>query len=249
MVQERIQAALAHPGNQAPGLQEELIGTLKRYAELGIIDPTTGRAVEPIGFSELGLAAEWHCQVNRLVELGYHTELGMSAEDYAASLPKFEKQPSEYVGRLDMPMVVETRIGYVRQAELAGITVDPYLIDNAENTKPVSPKSSTPEKPYAGWFNKWGQRFAEPIAPTDAVEQLRDDEVGNGRLEGVTIQIHRPEYNQEGKFFDLIGEKVESDYVPCLDRWNDRPGLDAYWSDSALDGFRPSVRGSQIVTG
>ncbi len=246
MVHERIQAALAHPGNQDPQRQQALSSALNQFAELGIIDSTTDEVVRP---AEFDLTAEWQRQINRFVELGYHTELGISAEDYAASLPKFEAQPAEYVGRLDMPLVVETRIGYQRQAELAGITVDPYLIGNAENTKPVSPKSATPEKPYAGWFNKWGQRFADPIAPRDAIGQLREDEVGNGRLEGVTIQIQHPEFNQDRQYFDLIGENVGSDGVPCLGRWNGRPELSAYWGDYATGDFRPSVRGSQIVTG
>lgn len=199
--------------------------------------------------AELDLTAECQRQSQKLIELGFHQELGLTETEYLNSLPKFEPQPKEYLGRFDIPLLVEGRIPWEKQAQLAGIDLSEYLRARISETHPYNESSKTPEDvPYAGWFNSWGQRFVEKIAPRDAINQLTSDEYGAGPYEGIAHQIMHPEFTRSGKYFDLIGYQVGSGRVPCLRRWGGGPGLGAGWGGHADGGFRPLVRGSKIVT-
>ncbi|KKR78075.1 MAG: hypothetical protein UU23_C0004G0057 [Candidatus Curtissbacteria bacterium GW2011_GWA1_40_9] len=255
MVMERIRAAGKDLKNHGPLQQKglELIKHIMRTHK--IKDP--GPKEQPARKSskaenrqpiELNLAAEWQRQASRFVELGYHSELGLTEAAYLESLPRFKRQPKEYRGRFDAPMLVEVRIPWEKQAQLAGIDVSEYLVARIDQTNPCDERSETPEVPYAGWFSKWGQEFPNKIKPFDARNQLAADAVGGSPFEGVAQQVHHPEVTEGGKYFDLIGYKVGSDYVPCLDRWYGRPELDAHWGDGAYGYFRPLVRGKKIVT-
>lgn len=200
---------------------------------------------------ELDLEVEWQRQASNYIKLGYHTELGLTEQAYLASLPKFEPQPEEYEGNFDRPLLVEKRIPWEKQAELAGIELSEYLRSNLAKTQRWgSSHSKAPEdKPYTGWFNKWGQRFVNKIRPIDAIVQLTADEVGGDLFEGVAQEIHHPEDTANGRYFDLIGYQVESDDVVDLDRWRGGPRLNARWGGNANGGWRPLVRGSKIGTG
>lgn len=198
---------------------------------------------------ELNLEDEWQRQSQRFVGLGYHEELGLTEEAYLASLPKFEPQPEDYRGRFDVPLLVETRNPWEKQAQIAGINVSDYLRSMVNETRPWNDGSRAPDAAYTGWFNNWGQRFIDKIAPFDARKQLKQDECGGGPFEGIAMQVAHPELNRSDKCFDLIGYSVGSDGVPDLGRWDDGPELDADWGGSAGGDFRPLVRGSKIVTG
>jgi len=199
---------------------------------------------------ELNLDEEWQRQSARFVELGYHTELKIKDGEYLDSLPRFGTQPEEYKGRFDLPLIVETRIPWPKQAELAGIGVSDYLRARIDQTSPWQGNNQeTPDAAYSGWFNNWNQRFTRRIPPFDARKKLAADEVGAGPLEGITLQVVHPELTKDGKYFDLIGYQVGSGLVPSLSYWDDRPRLGAHWGDDAHGDFRPLVRGSKVVTG
>lgn len=199
---------------------------------------------------ELDLGFEWQRQASRYTKLGYHAELNLTEEDYLTSLPKFEPQPQEYKGKFDIPLLVETRIPWKKQAELSGIVISDYLLSRMNETGEWDGNpSKTPSVPYSGYFNSWGQRFTQKISPFDARKKLTKDECGAGPHEGIAMQVAHPEFTQGGKYFDLIGYRVGSDSVVCLDHWNGRPRLDADWGDSANPHYRPLVHGSKIVTG
>ena len=228
----------------------------KRHPEFGDIalpeaQPAkkSSRTKEAPVLAELYLQAEWQRQSQRFVRLGYHIDLGLTEEAYLASLPKFEPQPEEYKGRFDVPLLVETRSPWEKQAQNASINVSDYLRSMVNETRPWNDGSRAPDSAYTGWFNNWGQRFIEKIAPFDARKQLKKDELGGGPFEGIAIQIAHPEIARSGKYFDLIGYNVESDGVPYLRHWVGGPRLDADWGDVAAGSFRPLVRGSKIVTG
>ncbi|GEM_PF-6366719 len=203
--------------------------------------------------SELDLVAEWQRQSSRFIELGFHKELGHADTDegkmaYLDSLPKFAPQPENYAERFDVPLLVERRIHWERQAQLGGIAISDYLRERIDRITPFA-ADSQPEGAYTGWFSAWGQLFESKIGPFDARKQLADDELGGGLLEGVAMQLAHPEYNQNNQYFDLIGDQVESGDVPYLNHWDGGPGLNALWSGDASVYFRPLVRGSKIVTG
>lgn len=214
------------------------------------------KGLEAIYTSEEFLSAEWQRQGQNFLRLGFHTEIGYEdtnegRQEYLDSLPKFEPQSEEYRGTFDKPLLVEKRIPWEKQAELAGIDISDNLRANLDQTQRwEGSHSNAPEdKPYSGWFNNWGQRFVDKIRPIDARDQLTTDEIGGDPFEGIAQEIHHPEDSANGRYFDLIDYGVGSDVVVFLDRWVGRPRLDAGWDDFADDYFRPLVRGSKIVTG
>ena len=66
-------------------------------------------------------AEEREVQIDLLCRYGFHKELGLSAQDYAATIPAFSVQPEEYKNRFDGQLVVEGRIPLPRQHQLANI--------------------------------------------------------------------------------------------------------------------------------
>lgn len=204
--------------------------------------------------AELNLDNEWQRQSQNFLELGFHVETGFEdtgegKQAYLDSLPKFEPQPENYRNRFNVPLLVETKIPWEKQAQFAGIVISDYLVSRMNEIKPHDDRSKTPDTPYTGWFNRWGERFTRRITPTDARKELTLDEIGGGPYEGVAMQVAHPEITRSGKYFDLIGYDVGSGSIPCLDRWGGVPGLGAGGSGSADGFFRPLVRGSKIVTG
>ena len=218
--------------------------------------PNMERRLRELG--ELGLNAEWQRQGQNFLDLGFHIEGGFPDTDegkqaFLDCLPKFEPQPQEYKGRIDVPLIViGKKIPWERQAQLAAIAISDYLEEIiAQTVEWEDNQSKTPDViAYAGWFSSWGQRFTEKISPFDAQKQLRQDEVGAGPYEGIAMQVHHPEFLRDGKYFDLIGYNVGSESVMDLIRgWRGGPVLDAAWGGRAFPDFRPLVRGSKIVTG
>lgn len=196
------------------------------------------------------LEAEWERQVNIYLDREFHKypSVKISSGKFKDSMPRFSPQPETYRGRLDLPLLVVTSIPWQEEAQLADIAVSDYLKSMASETQPFNEQSQTPNNPYTGWFNSWGQRFTKKIAPFEARKELAADEIGAGPHEGIAIQLTHPEFTKNEKYFDLIGFAVESGHVLYLDDWRGRPGLDAPWGDYAHDRFRPLVRGSEIVT-
>lgn len=245
-----IERELKKTGDPRDNERAAIIAAMHKARENDIPLPVAKNSrSEVLAAPELNLEAEWQRQANRYVELGYHRKLGLTEEAYLASLPKFEPQPEDYRGKFDVTLLVETRIPWERQAQLAVISAFDYLRERINQTRPWDGRSKTPETPYTGWFNGWGQRFPDKITPFDARKQLTQDEIGAGPFEGIALQITHPELTRSGKYFDLIGYQVESGRVPCLHRWHGRPRLGAGWGGDAHVDFRPLVRGSKIVTG
>ena len=258
MVMERLDAAGKHPENQDPTKQFAIAQAKRLLRDAKVKDPgpkeqlakKSSRTKETPAPTELNLETEWQRQAFNYVEHGYHTELGLTEEAYLASLPKFEPQPEEYRGKFDVPLLVETRIPWPRQAELAGIAISDYLRLKLNETRQwEGSRSKTPDVAYTGWFNNWGQRFTEKISPFDARNQLASDECEGSPFDGIAQRVHHPEVTRSGKYFDLISHNVGPGHVPCLGAWFGGLGLYAYWGGNAYPGFRPLVRGSKIVIG
>ena len=209
-------------------------------------NPTSAPELQP--WTELDLDAEWQRQAQAYVKLGYHTKKGMTEEAYLDSLPKFQPQPEKYIGRLNLPLLVEKGVPWEQQAQLAGIVLSRNLKSQVDLTHPRDDRAKTPDFPYTGWFNIWGLRFTEKIEPIYAINQLAEDECGGGPFEGVAIQIAHPELTRNRKYYDLIGYTVGFEYVPSLDFWDGGPRLHASWRSSAQDDYRPLIHGDKIAT-
>jgi hypothetical protein len=210
---------------------------------------------------QLDLDAEWSSSVAHFLRVGFHTELGLTEEEYVASLPPIGPIPEEYVGRFSVPLVVETRLGWPQQCALAGVNISGYLrVLGFNDPVPASLASTVPHDPYSGWFCGWDERFPDPIAPSDAREQLASDELGANCHEAVTLTLVRPELNLTGHFIDAIGyifppvaigELASASAIertPGIVRWRNRPEFGCNLHPTEFPHFRPLVRGRQIVT-
>lgn len=91
------------------------------------------------------LQAEWNRQTERLILLGFHSELGMTDEDYRNTFPNFLLPPDTYKGLfLETPLVVDPRVPLKKQLTLAftGSYIDTDHITNI---------TDVPDKPYTIW--------------------------------------------------------------------------------------------------
>lgn len=203
------------------------------------------------------LDLRWRRITDAYVAAGFADRLGMTAQDYVATLPAFPAQPDEYRGRLDLPMVVETRVPWREQADLLGVA----LSSGSRNFEyePVDDRSHAPDGAYAAWFTGWAQRFPDPIAPADARAQLAGDEVGGTVFDLLAAQVAQPELSEAARFFEAIGQVAHGmshdDFmsdrsvprVPCMYHWRGRPEIGANLHPIAFSIFRPLVRGTRIA--
>lgn len=192
-------------------------------------------------YPEISLEEEWHRQVQGLVKLGFHTELGLTEEKYLESLPKFTPQPESFKGRLDTPVLVEKRISPKRQSELAGIF---YSLDglNVGDWDKDPKKYKTPDSTYAVWTDE-GARFMDRRVQ-DVREELASDERGGTESDGIALYIAKTNILRT-RFLDLPGTSVESDRAACLDLWSGRPGLNDNFVVIATPRFGSLVCGRQ----
>jgi len=218
--------------------------------------PAPQRGVHPSQEGEVDLDTEWRRQVDRLVDAGFAAELGLGAEEYAASLPRFGPQPAEYRGRFDAPVLVETRIPWQRQYELTGIRVSPFMAFFPEAV-PWHPDSAHRDVPYAAWFTKWGRRFPGPTSPDDARADLAADEVGANLQEVGAVAHAFPELIASARFLDAIGYVFPAaeigggvpfdaiERTPGICRWRGRPEFACNLYPLAFSVFRPLIRGRE----
>ncbi|WP_236794761.1 hypothetical protein [Amycolatopsis sp. GM8] len=217
------------------------------------LGPTPEHAGLPDG---LDLDREWQRLTALYVTFGYHTELGLSAEEYLRSLPRLLPQPAAYRGRFDIPLVIETRIPWARQAALAGVR----FVARTSDYAPVDDRSRMPEILYSAWYTVWGRRFPEPVSPADARAGLGDGEIGGNVVELVAMAAAHPEISRGGRFFDAIGyqlpyleAKEDLTYVqelrtPCTYYWRGAPEIGANIHPRAFSLFRPLARGGKVGT-
>lgn len=204
------------------------------------------------------LGRERERQVEGFLALGYHRRLDMSAAEYAASLPRLSDQPAGYAHRFDVPLLVETRLDWRTQTQLAGIAIGGGRLHL--DYVSVDERSAIPAEPYAAWFTWWGGRFPSAVAPDDARALLADDEVGASMNELVAMQVAHPGLNEAGRFFEPIGAVLDGTFATgltgfdddvlrtaCLYRWRGRPEVGANLHPKAIGVCRPLVRGAAVT--
>lgn len=192
-------------------------------------------------YPEISLEGEWQRQAQGLVNLGFHSELGLTEEEYLESLPKFTSQPDSFKGRLDTPVLVETRISPKRQSELAGIQ---YFLDGLDvKDWDKDPKSyTTPKTPYSIWLEDGKRNLNKK--PEDIRKKLKGDERGGTEFDGIALYMSNPKI-LEHHFLDLPGTSVGSGYAPFLRLWSGGPELGDSFVDIAGPGFGSVVCGRQ----
>lgn len=151
---------------------------------------------------------EWNRQTNNYLTLGFHTELGMTAQDYLNSLPKFGSMPrvhiDNYLGFYDS-LLVETRIPVRRQFELAGISYTTEEIVEGAFDYPYK----SPSKPYTVWTQSAPYEIPFVDHSRDnpkSVEEVRQQIRHSGEYRGATLV--------EGAAFIInYGVKIRSQFL------------------------------------
>lgn len=177
------------------------------------ISPPAIRPPEiPVG--AVNLAAEYERQSRRYIELGFHTELGLSEKDYLASLPKLEPQPENFCGRFDISVLVDPRVSIERQCELAGINCSDYKQSLAKGSMfiydwPEDPQAyRTPAGPYLTWVHD-GTRNLDKNAKSVRLN-LAGDERGGTIFDGIALYIAHPQIlGEHTPELELPGSQVE----------------------------------------
>lgn len=203
--------------------------------------------------------AVWLDLHGRLVQAylaaGFPRLLGLSEEQYVAGLPPVPDQPTDYRGRLDVPVLVDPRIPWREQATLLGVRVSNH--SRRFVFEHVAPET-VPRDPYIGWFNSWGTRFPDPVSSIEARSQLAADECGSTATELLAVHAALPDLARTTRYFEAIGEVKTSPTSTditnrspgrclCLYVWRGGPEVGSNQHPIPYSMFRPLVRGSHVT--
>lgn len=203
--------------------------------------PENGRKTE-----KTTLEAEWQRQANRFVELGFHKELivdgrrvELTVQEYLKSLPRFESQPKEFRGRLNTPLLVETRIPIEKQMKLARIR---YFLEalNKGDWSEDPQGYETPKLPYTTWTDEGARFMGRKVE--DVRRELVPDERGGTEFDAVALYIAKPDVLKT-RSLDLPGTAVGSDDAAYLALWYGQPELDYDFVGNASPAFGSLVCG------
>lgn len=163
--------------------------------------------------SVIDLSKEWERQAGKYVQLGFHTELGLTEEAYCASLPKFEIQPETFVGRFDIPVLVETRVSPNRQAELVGFIYHlggKRVVDWKQDPKTYK----TPKAAYTVWMQDGKKNLNKSVR--EVRKAFAPDERGATLHDGIAFVIVNPPDEYKSHAIDLPGTSIDSGDAPVL---------------------------------
>lgn len=205
-----------------------------------------------IGFTDVGgvgqsMAATqateslWNMQIERLLRLGFHEALGMSEEDYRASMPSFRSQPEKSKGRFDIPILVDPRVMLKTQLQRQKILISRDIPegDLVKLALGESQRPDIPREPYQIWLNAnlrsyykmpneldWDEQALTPIEGLAVLREIPDI---LGRLLGSSmllsnsliqkgeriycLTLEHPRYYSRTGAFGTIGEITDTEKV------------------------------------
>lgn len=149
-------------------------------------------------------------QVDRYIALGFHEEVykNLPVQEAEAkyradfTLPPEAAQPGEYVGRFDIPLVVEPRISLRKKYKLAkklkdmnldSITTEWETSKIDKSTGKIIDQTDHPtDRPYL-IFTCDGKKY-RGSSVEKALERFKDDEVGITQLELTDLFLQSPKY-------------------------------------------------------
>lgn len=167
---------------QTQGLKQRILGGALR---IGF------KAVKALGFRDIPLDREErfeqvksprNAQIERLLALGFHAELGMTEEQYVASMPSLQPQPERFKGRFDLPVLVDPRVSLSKQLRMHGVRTDLTEAQLAQLSFAMLKSGNNIQEPYYIWveeavtyinfgFLSWDE---EPINAIEALALLRE---------------------------------------------------------------------------
>lgn len=235
---QHIENELRRTGRQALAVIAGIRKSLSNAAAVAEDQTTKTEAIKI--YPEISLEEEWNRQAQNLAGL-FAKELKFEThEEYIATLPKFEPQPDEYRGRLDIPVIVETRVPLRRMLELSGI-VSYFDVDSIEDWEKGD--FETPEAPYLTWLNDGYSNLNESVSKVR--ESLKADERGGNIHDGIALYLRDPQILDE-YYWDLPGSQVGSDRAPSLARWRGQTRLSRYFVDAEVPFYGSVVAGKKL---
>lgn len=196
------------------------------------------------GSPEEFLLQEWKRQAQKLAGI-FAREIGQTTEEYIAKLPKFDLQPEEYKGRLDIPVIVETRFALSGMLELLGI----YPKMNVNGIKDWEKgQFTTPEMPYVTWANDGSPDLNR--SANEVRRYLKSDERGGTVYDGIAL------YVRDSSFLDRYSlvfpgsqvGSIKNNELPELLRGGGvyKPRLYSEKADDKASGVAPIIAGRKI---
>lgn len=167
----------------------------------GLTDITTETTDIPLNKE----GQNWSEQVERLIGLGFHAELGMSEDEYRITIPAFQPQPAKFKGRFDFPVLIDPRVSLQRQLELHKVVYHQITEANLSHLSMREfAKQHIPKEPYQLWVKvelrpcKAVHRAGRLEART--VGAFTYDERGLTAIEGLTLLRESPNILYNGFF-------------------------------------------------
>lgn len=182
------------------------------------------------------LQAIWEKQVSRLISLGFNREVGKSEFTYRRMMPQFAPQPQAYIGRFDIPLLVDPRISLKQLHKLAGI----HSMSHEEQIVDVV---KVPDVPYAVWTHD-GNRY-RMHSVKEAISHFQPDELPSPLVEVIALYLQHPEFFQDHGI-DATGSVFGMESVPCIDTFLGSPELNIGAIDHPDNRWGALSRGSSI---
>lgn len=204
------------------------------------------------------LEVEHANQARKLAQL-FARRLGVSEEEYIATIPPFPSRPSrQFMEDTFRPLIVEgRRISWKDQARLSEISVEDRLADLIISDWDKDPEGfNTPEQPFATWVSTgkaYDYRYVAEMRDVFTQGRVR----GSSILEGIAYRNAYPKrvHLADGRLIlpgsvvsKVTGDPMEQD-APYLDGWSSEfsvnlrllppDRLDTIFRIEGTDPFRP----------
>ncbi|MBI2031649.1 MAG: hypothetical protein HYT08_03475 [Candidatus Levybacteria bacterium] len=161
-------------------------------------------------------------QIERLINFGFHRELGQDEAEYTQTFSGILEQVEKYRGKFNTPLVVEGRVPLKKQHELVGI--EEFF--NSEKIKNHIKIPQVPNNcPFIIWIPSPRDLREETIA--ESLSGLHEGEVDCTQLEVTSFFIHHSDFFKSSKIImTAMGSRFNDSHIPYIEYYNNRSRLD-----------------------
>lgn len=157
----------------------------------------------------------WEKQIRKYIMLGFNDEVKLSEGSYRRKMPRFLPQPESYIGRFDIPLIIDPRISLKSLHKLIGIhstIIEDHIVDVVR----------IPQTPYTIWTHDANRYRMHSVK--DAIGHFQPDELPSPLVEVLALYIERPEIFQDHGI-DATGSIYGKESVPCINTFFGKPEL------------------------
>jgi len=136
---------------------------------------------------------QWREQIDRLMRMGFHEELGMTEEEYYNEISPIESQPLRFQGRFDIPILVDPRVNLRRQLEKHHVPINRNIspADLAKISLQELESKNAPARPYQIWIRQYNMH--DPQSSSEMSKPFQWDERGLSAVEGLAVLREFPD--------------------------------------------------------